>query len=164
MIVYLIGLPGVGKTTIGKLLAQKVGYDFLDLDDVIVQKLGRSITNVFKAEGENYFREKEREALHETFSLNDTIISCGGGTPCFFDNITEMNTYGKTIYLFNSLEKIINRLTASDIEKRPLFKEGVQQINNLYDKRRSFYEKASLTVNVEDHNSLDTIKDYILTF
>ena len=88
MKVFLIGFMGAGKTTIGKYAARHTGLEFLDLDARIEEKTGMEVREIFKQHGEPHFRELERETLHEVSVMEgDFLISCGGGTPCFFDNM-----------------------------------------------------------------------------
>ena len=97
--IFLIGYMGVGKTTLGKALADRTGLSFIDLDLFIEGRYRKTIRQIFEAEGEEAFREIERKALHEVAEFEDIILSTGGGTPCFFDNMTYMNSVGTTVYL-----------------------------------------------------------------
>jgi shikimate kinase len=90
---------GCGKTTAGKRLALKLGYEFVDLDHVIEAVEQRTIAEIFEQEGQNAFRLIEQRELHNTFNLKNTIVSTGGGAPCFFDNIEQMNKHGNTVYI-----------------------------------------------------------------
>ena len=90
---------GAGKTTIGKVLAQKLSLEFFDLDWYIEDRFRMKIPQIFAEKGEEGFREIERKMLHEVAEFENVVISCGGGTPCFFDNMEYMNRQAKTIYL-----------------------------------------------------------------
>jgi shikimate kinase len=118
---FLIGFMGAGKTTIGKYAARQNGLLFLDLDSYIEGKLGKGIREIFREEGEAYFRAQEREALEEVCAQRDMdiLVSCGGGTPCFYDNIELMNAHGETIYLDMSAARLTDRLRNAP-GKRPL--------------------------------------------
>ena len=109
--IFLIGLPASGKSTFGKSIADALSLNHIDLDRVIEAKTNKSISNIFKLYGEKYFREIERDALCELLdrSSND-IISCGGGTPCFYDNMNRMNAVGLTIFLDIPVAVIIKRV------------------------------------------------------
>ena len=85
--IFLIGYMGVGKTTLGKALADRTGLSFIDLDLFIEGRYRKTIRQIFEAEGEEAFREIERKALHEVAEFEDIVLSTGGGTPCFFDNM-----------------------------------------------------------------------------
>ena len=89
MPVYLIGLPGSGKTTMGKQLASILEIPFFDLDAEIENQAGKSIPELFKEEGEDFFREKERSCLRSFLNRDNFILATGGGTPCFFDNLIQ---------------------------------------------------------------------------
>ena len=119
MLVFLVGFMGSGKTTTGAKLARRLHYNFIDLDQLIEQKNNKSIPLIFKEEGEDFFRQTEKEVLNDAFSLNNTVISCGGGTPCFFDNLEQMKNTGLTVYLKLSPTSLFHRL-APGKSKRPL--------------------------------------------
>ena len=110
---------GVGKTSIGKKLAKQMGWHFFDTDKQIEKKIGCSIPEIFKQFGEDFFREQEKEILNEIASLENVVVSVGGGLPCFFDNMDRLNNIGTTVYLKLEPEFIVQRLLESKI-KRPL--------------------------------------------
>jgi shikimate kinase len=122
MRVYLLGYMGSGKTTLGKTLAKKLKFNFTDLDHFIEKDLNKKISSLFETEGEEGFRSIEKNYLHKTASMENTIVSCGGGTPCFFDNIQWMNNNGITIYLKMTVDGLFNRLLHAK-EERPLLKK-----------------------------------------
>jgi shikimate kinase len=128
---FLIGFMGAGKTTLGKYAAQQNGLHFLDLDEYIEQKAGQDVRGIFREKGEDFFRGVERRALEEVCAIDglDMLISCGGGTPCFFDNMDLMNHHGHTIYLDMSAARLTDRLRHSK-NKRPLLNsiEGDLQV------------------------------------
>jgi shikimate kinase len=92
-------MPGSGKSTWGKRLASVLNYDFVDLDTMIEKHYCATIDQIFKEKGEDYFRAIEKEVLENTASFNNTIIACGGGTPCYFDNMNWINLHGKVCIL-----------------------------------------------------------------
>src|ERR1700740_2878029 len=99
MIVFLIGMPACGKTSIGKRLAKKLQFSFLDLDHHLTDKENKSVTTIFSEQGESFFRELEAKYLKEISNTKtDTIISVGGGTPCFHNNLPFMLSVGKVFY------------------------------------------------------------------
>lgn len=126
---------GAGKTTIGKYAAKQNGLQFLDLDAYIEQKLNMTIRDLFKDKGEDFFRVEERRALEEVCAISDIdlLISCGGGTPCFFDNMDLMNATGHTLYLDMSAARLTDRLRNAK-NKRPL-------INSLQGDLQTFVHK-----------------------
>jgi len=147
---FLIGFMGAGKTTVGKYAAKANGLKFLDLDTYLEMRLETSITDLFKAKGEAYFREKEREMLLEVIGMkNDYLISTGGGTPCFFDNMDLMNEAGTTIYLDLSAGRLTDRLRHSK-SQRPLIAQlgGDLQIfvHKKLMERAEFYAKAKMMI------------------
>ena len=90
---------GAGKTTIGRHLAQALGLEFFDLDWYIENRFQMKIPDIFKLKGEDEFRQIERKMLHEVAEFENIVLSCGGGTPCFFDNVQYMNGIADTVYL-----------------------------------------------------------------
>ena len=95
--IILIGYMGAGKTTVGKALSQSLALPFYDLDWYIEERYRRTIPQIFAENGENGFREIEQKVLHEVAEFENVIISCGGGTPCFFDNMEYMNRQAQTV-------------------------------------------------------------------
>ena len=118
--VFLIGYMGCGKTTLGRVLARQMQCRFIDLDEYVEARNGMSVAEIFDEMGENRFRELETEALQEAATMNDVVISCGGGTPCHSDNIALMNEAGVTVWLTTSPERITARLLLPEEKcKRP---------------------------------------------
>lgn len=151
MIVFLIGFMGSGKTTVGKKLAKKLKFEFIDLDSLIEQNEKSTVTEIFEKKGEAFFREIEHKTLISLFSKKQVAISCGGGTPCFFDAINLMNEVGKTIYLKMSSEAIFSRLYHAKV-KRPLINnmnddELRNFITSKLEEREPIYAKAKIICN-----------------
>lgn len=152
MLIYLIGLPGSGKSTIGKTLAQKLNYAYFDMDDEICLQEKKTIEELFADKGENYFRELEHDVLHDTFDLKNTIISTGGGVPCYFDNMVEMKKHGLTIFINPTVDELANRLFGQGGENRPMLKgkshkQVLDFIEAKYKERAPYYEQAKLIFN-----------------
>ncbi|GAB3823870.1 shikimate kinase [Pontibacter rugosus] len=149
MLIFLIGMMGSGKTTLGRQLAQHLGYTFIDLDEYIVQQQGQSIAQIFEQQGQDYFRVLERKALEELVEqYEQAVISTGGGAPCFFDNIDFINQYGISIFLDVSINVLSSRLIAQGQEERPLLtgKSETDLISFLaktLDYRKQFYDRAT---------------------
>ena len=151
---FLIGFMGSGKTYWGKKWSEKIGKEFFDTDEIIEQQQGITIAKIFATDGENHFRNLETEILKNMSLQNNLIIACGGGTPCFNDNITWMNQNGTSVYLQSSPENISKRLM-SEKEKRPLIKhlndeELLFYITEKIKEREVFYQQAEKVINVDD--------------
>ena len=108
--IIIIGYMGAGKTTVGKALSKELGIPFYDLDWYIESRMRKTVAQLFAERGEENFRQIEYNMLHEVAEFEDVIISCGGGTPCFFDNIDYMNEQGETIYLKATPEVLYGHL------------------------------------------------------
>ena len=117
--IFLIGYMGAGKTTLGRALAKELKIEFIDMDNYIEERLCKSISQIFAEKGEEGFREIERRMLHEAGEFENVVISTGGGTPCFFDNIEYMNRQGATVFLDVPVERLFIRLSIAR-KKRPL--------------------------------------------
>ncbi len=151
--VFLWGMPACGKSTVGPLLADKLNYNFYDLDEVIEKEEKASIDKIFSEKGEQYFRAAEKKYLQGLFSNKDRIVlATGGGTPCFHDNATYMNTNGISIYLDTEVNILASRLLKSKA-KRPLLdqvKDLEETLVNTLNERRKNYLQASHVVHVGD--------------
>lgn len=152
--IFLTGYMGSGKTTAGKKLATDLGYDFIDLDHFIESQYQQSIPEIFAAKGEGEFRRMEHNALKKILEKTDAVISCGGGTPCYFNNMELMNSHGITIYLKMSVNALVNRLLNAK-EKRPLIMGKTEPelhafIAQQLEKREDFYHQAQFTVKGKD--------------
>ena len=154
--IILVGYMGSGKTTVGKALSKETGMMFYDLDWYIESRMRKSVSQIFAEKGEDGFRKIEHNMLHEVAEFENVIISCGGGTPCFFDNMDYLNQQGDVVYLKASPETLYKHLLMAKVE-RPLLKdkspeELIAYITEHLKERASFYEKARhiLDVNVLD--------------
>ncbi len=142
---------GSGKSSIGKRLAARMGYAFLDTDKEIEKEYGGSVREMFEREGEAYFRKKERELLERLGSLDgDFVIATGGGMPCQPGNVETMNAAGLTIYLKMGPEKLASRL-AGGRDKRPIIRglsddELLDFIARSLEQRKPFYGKAAMVL------------------
>lgn len=153
MRIFLLGYMGTGKTYWGKLWAKQYGLDFYDLDHEIEKKAGMTIREIFEKHGEGFFREKEKETLLQFADKNDFILSTGGGTPCFFDNMQWMNANGITIYLNTPVPVLAERLS-KEKSHRPLIqhltdKELISFIENNINKRNKFYTQSNVILDTE---------------
>lgn len=156
--IFLIGMMGSGKTTLGKQLAKCMNYTFVDLDTYIERREGKTIAALFE-EGQDQFRMRERQALEAVAVEYDrAVISTGGGAPCFFDNIDFINKCGTSVFLDLPVEEIVKRLSNSNLTLRPLVagktKEELNDfINKTLQARRQFYEKAQYTLLGKDQTT-----------
>lgn len=170
MIVYLIGFMGSGKTYFGKLISQHMQVPHIDLDEWIVKNSGKSIASIFETEGEENFRQKETIALDEIKTKFDpqldttinAIVSCGGGAPCFNNNMKWMNSHGITLWLNPSVETLLLRLE-NEKKDRPLIaalssEEMKIFIEQKLRERSFFYKQAKLVVSDRDIDIDELIK------
>ena len=154
MRIFLIGFMGCGKSYWGQQLAQKLELPFFDLDHTIEEGEARSITSIFEREGEEHFRQLEKEALHLiTESHGAFVMATGGGTPCFYNNIEYMKKRGVVVWIHCSVEELQRRLSGEK-ETRPLIKDLTdEQLTSFITKkgadRNIFYRQATTTVNGE---------------
>ena len=155
--IILIGYMGSGKTTVGKALSKETGMMFYDLDWYIESRMRKTVSQIFAERGEEGFRKIEYNLLHEVAEFEDVIISCGGGTPCFFDNMDYLNQQGDVVYLKATPETLYKHLLMAKVE-RPLLKdktpeELIAYITEHLKEREPFYGKARhiLDVNVLDN-------------
>ncbi len=121
-LIFFTGFMGCGKTTWSRKLAAHLGYDFIDLDHLLEEQAGMTIAEYFASYGEEAFRILESEVLKQTAYSNNTVISTGGGLPCFFDNMNWMNAHGKTVYIKLSPKTLVDRLEKGKA-KRPLLRD-----------------------------------------
>lgn len=161
MKIFLIGFMGSGKTFRGKALSKKLNLPFFDLDEQIVNSENKSINRIFDEDGEEYFRKKEKEILHIiTESHSSFVMACGGGAPCYFNNIEYMNNSGTTVWLNTPIPVLFERLSL-ERNQRPLMKTLTDAqlkgfIIKKFSDRKIYYEQADVCI--EDENvSLDQI-------
>ncbi len=161
MHIFLIGFMGSGKSSLGVALAKSLNYEFLDLDELITEQNGDTCANLFNLKGEDFFRKKEKLALETVMKMDKKlIISCGGGTPCFYDNLEKMKENGVVIYLKVSLPELTRRLSGNNAN-RPLLtgtepEQLPEKIENLLFEREQFYKQANYIIEGDTMN-LDRI-------
>ena len=153
MKLFIIGLPGSGKSTFGKKLAEKLNLPFSDLDEVIERNSNQPIREIFAQRGEEVFRELEKEDLHQVASQPEAfVLATGGGAPCFHDNMALMNRVGTTLYLDVPVSTIIQRMQGSQITDRPLLHgldqdRLVEEYTAKFEKRLPVYRQAHIIIN-----------------
>lgn len=162
--IILIGYMGAGKTTIGRVLARKLKLDFFDLDRYIEDRFHKKIADIFAESGEEGFRKIEKNMLHEAAEFENIVLSCGGGTPCFFDNMQYMNQQGDTVWLRATPEVLEQHLRMGKT-KRPLIdgkspEELQAYIQQSLQTREPFYAQAKHHIDIETIHTHEQIEAY----
>ena len=151
MRIFLIGFMGTGKSYWGRQLSEKLGIRFFDLDEQVIEHAGKSIVEIFEVDGEEKFRLLEKEVLHIITESHDSfVMACGGGSPCYFNNIEYMNRLGTTVWINTAFEVLYQRLL-DEKDKRPLISEfSPVQLKNFiarkFADRRIYYEQATVFI------------------
>ena len=151
--IFLVGYMGAGKTTLGKAFARALGLTFVDLDWYIEERFHKTVGQIFAERGEEGFRDLEKRMLHEAGDFEDVVISVGGGTPCFFDNMDYMNQAGETVFLDVDNNVLFRRLKVAK-QQRPLLANKTDEelmafIQEALEKRLPHYMKAKHVFNGE---------------
>ena len=168
--IILIGYMGAGKTTIGKTLAKQLGVPFYDLDWYIETRMRKKVKQIFDEKGEEGFRVIEKNMLHEVAEFENVVLACGGGTPCFFDNMEYMVGQGDVVYLKGTPEVLFRHLKMGK-GVRPLLlgkndEELLDYIRENVQKREEFYTKAKHIIDIpcmEDEERIQETTDKIIT-
>ena len=164
--IYLVGYMGAGKTTTARRLASQLGWQVVDTDALFEEKFKISVNDFFNKYDEPLYRKLESDVLKETESLENVVVSTGGGTACYFDNMDWMNQHGLTVFLRISPQAAVDRVLHSR-HKRPLAigkseAELTEFVAQNYASRMSFYEKAHITIkseNLDLEGLTQTVKD-----
>ena len=157
--IYLVGFMGAGKTTVGKLLAQRLDFTFVDIDEIIVSQLNMPITRIFDEEGESFFRAQETETLHDISLNSSQVVATGGGVIESTENINIMKSTGVMIFLDVDWETIQSRISQNN--ERPLAIPGDNWISTrkLYENRLSQYRLANITLCSSDKSVDQLVAD-----
>lgn len=152
--IFLIGYMGSGKSTVGKKLAAKIGYEFIDLDKFIESEYQQTIPQIFASKGEKEFRAMEHNTLKKVIEKSNLVVACGGGTPCYYNNMELMNNNGTTVYLKMSVDALVSRLSNAK-DKRPLIENKTPDelhafVNRQLEKREDTYHLAQYIVKGKD--------------
>ena len=165
MKIVLVGYMGSGKSTIGRLLSKKLNINFIDLDEYIEKKLKSSISAIFKEKGEIYFRKMEHKFVHELMNTEASfILSTGGGTPCYSNNMDEINAKSPNVfYLKLAIGALVQRLTAEK-ENRPLIKniadhELPEFIGKHLFERSFYYQQANFSITCDHKTSAVIVEE-----
>lgn len=165
--IYLLGFMGAGKTTVGKALAKQLNWTFLDLDHYIESVSGQTVSEIFSEEGEGAFRNRERQALEDTFRMERVVVATGGGCPCFLDNMDAIRARGFAVFLDCVPADLARRLRGQRHD-RPLLsdlEDGELEnfISNLLHQRRPVYLTADLVVDA-GRNVSTVVNDLVMWF
>ena len=160
--IYIVGYMGAGKTTVARRLANRLGWEVVDTDALFEEKYRISVDDFFRKYDEPLYRKLESQVLKETESLEKVVVSTGGGTACYFDNMEWMNQHGLTVFIRISSKAVVDRLLHAK-RKRPLAEgktetELTSFVNHHYTARLPFYEQAKITVKAEDLDLENLIK------
>ena len=163
--IIIIGYMGAGKTTVGKALSKQLNMPFYDLDWYIESRMRKTVKEIFDERGEDGFRIIEHNLLHEVAEFEDVIISCGGGVPCFYDNMEYMNQQGETVYLKATPEVLYGHLKMGK-SVRPLLENKTQEevkdfINEQLKIREPYYNKAKYILDVNLMDDYDKIRIFV---
>ena len=152
--IFLIGYMGAGKTTLGKAFSRELGLTFIDLDWYIEERFHKTVQQLFSERGEQGFRELEQKMLHEVAEFEDVVISAGGGTPCFFDNMDYMNACGDTVFLQVEPEVLFHRLKVAKQQRPLLANKSDEELMNFIcealQKRHPFYSQAKFPFRADE--------------
>lgn len=167
--VFLWGMPGVGKSTLGKKIAKQLNWDWIDLDEYIAQKYKASIGQIVTAKGQDVFRAFEQKSLLDILDKPNTVISCGGGTPAYFDNANKMLASGLCIYLDADINFISSRISKAKQERfmfQNLNNEEVSfKLEKIRMERKMFFEKAHLLIKIpisDFQKEMEILKNQLL--
>ena len=160
----LIGFMGAGKTSIGRLVAEQLHFDYLDTDELIQSRTGRSITEIFKTDGEPAFRALERQVVNELASRTNTVIATGGGLPTNPANLDSLKTHALVVCLWASPGKIWERV--KNQTHRPLLHDPDPQkkIRDLLAAREQFYRQADVLVNTDIRSAREVAQHVVHQF
>lgn len=163
--IIIIGYMGAGKTTVGKALAKELGVMFYDLDWYIESRMRKTVKQIFEEMGEERFRHIEHNMLHEVAEFENVVVSCGGGTPCFYDNMDYMNQAGETIYLKASSETLHAHLKMGKGVRPLLLNKTPEEVDvfirEQLQQREPFYEKAKHIIDVNVMDNFDKINNTV---
>ena len=160
--IFIVGMPGSGKSTMAKYLSSETSFKYLDLDEEIELKSKKSVSKIFEIDGEESFRVLEKDTLDEIIQKEEKfILATGGGTPSYDDNMEKMNENGITIFLNTSPEILIERISRKN--KRPLFNSTNvrEKVSKIFDERIKFYKRSKHTIiNNNREKALSIINSY----
>ena len=163
--IILLGYMCAGKTTIGRELAKELGCSFYDLDWYIEERFHAKISQIFAEQGEEKFRDLERRMLHEAAEFENIVLSCGGGTPCFFDNMEYMNSVAETVYLKATPDTLLQHIGISRGHRPLLDGKSPEELRSYVCEqltlREPFYSQAHHIIDINILDNFDRIKDIV---
>lgn len=170
--IFLTGYMGAGKTTLGKAFARELGLSFVDLDWYIEERFHQTISQLFAERGEDGFRRLERNMLHEVGDFENVVVSTGGGTPCFFDNMDYMNAQGQTVFLDVDEETLFRRLRVataqrpilrgkSETELRAFIREALGKRMPYYAQARYRFDGSRLESRAQISESVERLREVL---
>ncbi|ACN98971.1 shikimate kinase [Sulfurihydrogenibium azorense Az-Fu1] len=157
--IYLVGFMGSGKSTVGKLLADKTSRDFVDVDKLIEEREKMKIKDIFEKKGELYFRELEKKYLQELLNTQNLVVSTGGGLGADAENMNQMKKNGIVIWLDLNLNTILERI--KNDENRPLLNQPLDKIKKLFDERKKVYGLATYRINAENKTPFQIVEEIL---
>lgn len=158
--IFLTGMMGCGKSSVGKSLAYKLDLPFIDLDARIEERQKKAINDIFAESGETFFREIESAELKNAARHEpDSVISCGGGIVLSEQNVRIMRETGNVIWVYRDIDSIIDTV---DIQKRPLLKEGAERVRKIFEERRERYE-GSCHFKINNDDTIDRAAERIIS-
>ena len=160
--IFLIGMMGAGKSTVGKLLAQKLGYNFIDTDPLIEQCAGKSIPEIFASDGEDAFRDLEQQILSQVSAYTRLVVATGGGIVMRSLNWSHLHD-GIVVWIDVPVNVLHNRLKTAS-EQRPLLQTDnlLQTLNDIYSQRRDRYAQADISIMVNADETSEAVSDRLL--
>jgi shikimate kinase len=158
--IYLIGFMGSGKSTVGKILAEKLNMNFVDIDKLIEEKEGMRIKDIFEQKGESYFRELERKQIEAIVNQEGLVVSTGGGLGANLGNMNLMKKNGDVVWLDVSLNTVLDRL--KNDQDRPLLKQPTEKIRQLFEERKNVYRLANIRINADKKTPSQIVEEILI--
>jgi shikimate kinase len=157
--IYLVGFMGSGKSTVGKLLAEKLNIKFIDVDTEIEKKEGKKISEIFREKGEKYFRELEKKEIENLTKKTDLVVSTGGGLGANLENMKKMKKTGTVIWLDVPLNLLLER--CGNDQNRPLLQQPFEKLKKLYEDRKKVYSMADVHIKINTQTPQEIVKEIL---
>lgn len=155
--IYLVGFMGSGKSTVGKILAEKLKMEFIDVDQLIEKEEGMKIADIFEKKGEKYFRNLEKKKIKDLTKEKNLVISTGGGLGADKENMDLMKKTGLVVWLDVSLDEILKRCKGD--RNRPLLNQDHEKIKKLYEERKPIYRTAHIRIKTDDKEPEEIVEE-----